>query len=376
MAIDKLKKYEGEAKEIPSLKISNLELGFFSEGKNAYIKSFDETAKKSFSVSKKGVDFHFDEPIFVTKVRAQCPPGTIDPELKFQIFGIEKNHTEDLNPESSTDQSKMTSWQINRFATGFKISSGKTSFFHDEEQIEKLVVQVLDPNDLAEVSERVKAIESFENRKQNAFGMEIAELEKRESDLIEKIAEFNSTQAAEKNVRAEEVKKHSNDLKSLKTEIESLKSEQETLNKQTKAQQESLEKLKIQFTEHEEKLKHSKNEEERVQAELSRISDRIKDRELELEKKSKEVSELTSKLRALNSDVSLFADDMAGFARQGDLQIRKYMWIVIAVLIIATGLSAISVYSTYEIFVTFVGAPALGVANLIAIKAFLLILVA
>lgn len=369
MSLEKLKSYENESKQIPVIKQKNIELGFFSQSRNAYIDIFAEGCNQRFDLDQDGLAYEFSKPVLVTNLKTESA-SEYGIKIKYEAVLLGEDEFRQLTKVTESDDSPLSSCEVNEFVTAIRISSNKDGFIFLSERVRKVQVEILSPTDWTKIPKIVETYLSLKKRFGAELALQISDLEKRELELSGRIETHTNEIATQKSQMENERAAHTTKLSELKATIEEHEAQQETIEEAIQKAEELKSALALEFNALDEKTKKTEERAAELKSHLETIEQKVSDRENELQLKSQEVAKLNSELQRLHGDVSLFADDMAGFARQGDAQNRKYLLLLGAIIFLAFALSWNSIRSTAELFATYIAAPQLGVGSLIGLKVF------
>lgn len=373
MDVENLKAVIKEGADLPTTIQQQIELGFFSERQDSIIDLAAEGSNPKHSLTEDGETYFFDQPIFINSIKTESS-GKESIQIKYETMAINGDSFVEESEVVESDDSPVSTCRVNKFVKAFKISSNSKALFFRNQKVKRVLVGVISPLDLVELAKKVDTLKGLKDDFQAGMKSQLEMFEAKASDLANKVsvhnaavATFNEKQVAE---RAAQQQVLATINETIKSQEEKLKTTSATLTQQEAALASSTAALKDLG----ETLAKKTVELENVEDKTHDLTKKIDERESEYALKTQQVTKLTDDLKKLNSDISLFADDMTGFTKQGDKQIRNYMYILGAVLIIAAALVFVSIHSAYQVFDTFVAKPEIGVINLIGIKVFLLVL--
>lgn len=363
-----------EAKSLPVVKSGNIELGFFSKGKNAFIDIANESAAESFKLDQEGLSYEFSDPVFIRTVTVEGA----------QEEGIDINYAVqkltglilDTIPadQINTDEDGFSICHINGFVRKFKISSNRQGFFSTSEKVKKIKIDFFTLNDLEALPSLVQRYEHCCNEIDGELQSSMDSVKQREADLTKK-AQDHKAQVEKSKSDLEAIKaQHQVDLQTLQAEIKTTEQTFAETDKKLKKTQSEKSNAEAELKDAQETLEKTETSIKSLKEEGQSLKNTLDERSAEISLKSQQVAQLNDQLQQLQNDVSLFADDAAGFARQAESQNKKYLILLVVCLVIGAVLAIVSIISTKAIFDAYVGTPTLGVWSLIAIKTFLFVL--
>lgn len=157
-----------------------------------------------------------------------------------------------------------------------------------------------------------------------------------------------------------------------------IKTREDAITQKEQASQQKLTELNAQIKESEATLKEKETDIKKKSTEVEKLTqsitnlttkkDQVSKDFLDLETKASEkkqelqvtiesISTQKIKLQELNKDVSLFADDIKGFAHQGTSQIKRNMWaFLIPAIVVAAVVGAWSIWFSERVYADFIAA--------------------
>lgn len=372
MAHDTLERHLAQGQQLSALKNKIVELGFFSKGRERFIEAMADGASDSFRLNDDGLTYSFSEPVFVNTITVESANDQ-DIKIKYEVQGISTADWTSIAETGVSESDGHSVCKVNAFIKSFKVASGSSGFFSPTEKVKKIKIDIFSTEDLLELPGMVAQYKNLKRDFDNEFKKQVDTLKTKEEKHQQDVQAFNERVALRKASLQEEQEKHNAVIESLKTETlaaqTSLKSIEEDIIQKTN-EQTNLDLAIKSANESRDKIEVGVKD---LQSRSQDLTNVINEKTEEVKIKSQQTAQLNDKLQQLQNDVSLFADDAAGFAKQAQSQNTRYLWLLAGVIVFSFALAAVSVFSTIQVFEAFKTNPQLGVWNLIGIKAFLLV---
>nr|BFD62332.1 hypothetical protein BdHM001_10130 [Bdellovibrio sp. HM001] len=372
MPQDLVKNYDADLAKLPIVQAQGIQLGFFSKRKKHFIDLLGDNSNPEFKLDANGLYYEFDEPMFVTAITvgAAQEDGI---RLKYEVKDFATREFKRISDNFIEEHDDLSRCTINQFITGFKVSANRIGFFSSSEKVSKIQVDLVSTKDLLDLPDIYDQYLILQGKLTSDTKKAVAAVETQRLELESKITAHNDDVTKSKLALKREKTAHENEISLVKEKFAAQEDELKALNASVSKREidkKNLEEGNRALTEAKASLESQLRD---LQANSQNLSALIDERESNLTLKSHQISQLNDRLQELHNDVSLFADDVAGFAAQTQSQNTKYLWILGCCLLVSAGLAYISIQSTIEVFNTFKAMPQLGVLNLLGIKAFLLI---
>ena len=360
-----------------------IDVKFFSSRPSKFAKLAVRPPKDdqpSIKVGEEGFVFELRLPAFIRTIEfAAESTATKPPSLKVELLPITEDPAKIVRTYPHPETPNVLVAEVNAIVRGFRVApegwfsvlrSHKLSritpigySLDDLENFEDAIFKYLDAQTRfpSEVERETNAIES--QRTQLAF--QRSELE---AKAIEQAAQLKNEAQAAATSRDQEDKAHSKRLTEIEAAVQKKAFDYKELDAAIAKQKDESTQLGTRISQLEqtqESLSKALDEKQKKERDLDQ---RILEKNAALENKTQQEARLRDRLKELTNDVSLFAEDMQGIARQGGDQIKTYLWIVGACLIIGGILAIYSAYSTLQVFEIFVAKPELKVKDLILVK--------
>lgn len=361
------KKYD----ELPIIKFDDFSLGFFADDKKTYLSTFNEHAKKEFKIKSEKIEYKLPTVTFVSAIQVKA----IEPNTKLIIEYIQYGSNESTEVQIEA-KNNLYHIDINKFITKFSLKSETPGFFKNHSLLIDIKVQFVSEDSIKEIPELVKkycdVLDEIENNyqsehdkiiKENAvIQTEKSQLEKNKADtklLIEKLLSNKD----------KEIQTKEDELEKIQVEHDKADEKLSEIQKQLKAVEEEVLKKGAETKKLEQDIK-----ELMLKLESSRSQKQQLDHEIDT--KNKMISDYNQQIQELHKDKSYIAHNLIDFAKKCQEQFIGYTILIAVLILFAAWLSHVSIESTRIIYNTFVSNSSLGVQNLIAIKAFLIIFMA
>ncbi|HCM41197.1 MAG: hypothetical protein A2X97_08660 [Bdellovibrionales bacterium GWA1_52_35] len=378
-----------------ALQFKELHVEFFSSRPPKFAQLASRSPRQdsnAFRVNDEGFLFELKFPAFIRRVEFVAEASsTKPPSLKVELLPITDNPASAVKTEPDSEKPNVLVAEINAIVRGFKVAPD--GFFSKlrTHKLTHVLVYGYSLTDLENLEDAIywyiDAKARFNSTIESGFqSLELAKaaLSKQESDwkasvegTKKELAEKATEQAKQLKAESEEVAKtliankkiHDDQIAKIQTEIKAKEIEIRAFTEQLQKLSEERVRLvsgNAELTTQKERLSKFVDEQQKQDRDLEQ---RIAEKSAALSHMTKEAAVLSERLREMNNDVSMFADDMKGVVQQGDQQISKYLKIIWACLLIGAGLAIFSVCSTINVFDTFVAKPELTVKGLLFVKA-------
>lgn len=350
----------------------SLELGFFSKKKKIYVGNFTEASPDVLKLSDDtGFEYRLDKPIFVDTITIEASK-TRSPKIKYEVQTLNSDGFFRVEPEHvSEDSDGRSVCKVNDFVIALRIRSNRTGFFSSTEVIRKIKIDHLSFEDLANYTDLVSRFEKLEHVFLNKYDEDVSALKAEQAKVVAAGKSERDDLAKMRQELEEDRETQESDLAEMKVEVAELETKKTETEAATSKAKKDLESVRgtLSSAQGEQKALDTKVRDLKIT--LQNLSTSVDEKSAEIKLKTTQAAELNDKLQHLNNDVSLFADDAAGFGRQVDSQNRKYMAILYCILGATAVLTLISIASTWEIYNDYVKDPKLSIWSLISIKSFL-----
>ena len=384
-----------ETAEDKSVEFKDLDVKFFSSRPAKFTKLMarpPRDASQEVRVTDEGFVFSLKSPAFIQRVEFEAEQtSTKPPSMKVELLPITDDPACTVKTSPHPEKSNVLIAEINAIVRGFKVApDGFFSAFRthklnqitvrgysltDLETLEDAIFWYIDAQESfraelktenATLDSRKAELDTERSAWENAITKRKVELANIEAEHEKKLKTEASNAVAE---MAAQKKTHDSEMAALLAAIKQKGSELTTLNDQieeTTDENSQLETRNAALSAQEQQLIKTVDECQKKERDLDQ---RISEKAASLDQMTKRSAQLSERLRELNSDVSMFAEDMKGVTQQGDKQITKYLWIIWSCLVLGALLAAYSVANTIKVFDTFIGNPSLKVGDLLLVKA-------
>lgn len=371
--------FEVLGQELEKLKpISKSEVIFGIKSKNRHLEEITpadlDAANGEVRLNKDGYETIFPKPFYINQLRVLGRKDSNEAPLVIVEYRfIDTDGWVRPGFAQKKDDTAESIFKIERVVTAFRIIDD-SGLFSYASNVRAVLIDGWTMEELKEAEAFAKQGNGLKERLQKYIdseknGLEISKTS--QSAEIKKAIEEIEKSKATLQTQKETVEKNVTDLNSQIQTLESTaKAKNTELASLEKSIQSSIEKRDTLTADLNGKTQ-SLNE---VKNRLDTLNDRCQEKESEIQAKTSAINLLHIELTKLQSDKSLFTDDMIGFAKHGSSQIKIYVFVIILPLIIGgLALSGFGVYNSFELFHTFVEKPEINIWHLLAAKAPLVI---
>jgi hypothetical protein len=387
--LTELDKITAEIEVRSGLQIQEFDGSFFSSRSAKFLDITSPNKKEGLVciVNKDGFEYKLNYPAFITDLEFYGAKPLQRPKLKVEILPISGDPPTNVKTDSRKNVPNCIFADVRMIVRGFKISPDSWGILNKSEKITRVVAKGYTLSDLEsleldlsrnlDLSSRIEieAMSLIDQTKSlvKDKAAHAADAAKSDQNIVDRLATVNSEievrKKADLDSRTAAIAVHEKAMALVSAQLEEKNDELTLLEEQREGKAEQVAHLEAK-----KQAIAAQLEEQKVKLDgdlqIDRdLVQRISEKSGELNLKTEQVTALKDRIRSLNNDVSLFADDMKGFAKQGDRQIKTYLCFVVApCLLIAAILAGYAIYSTTELYANFIAKPDLGVWNLLALK--------
>lgn len=354
---DVLEQVQAVADAAPKVDLHSIELAFYSTRKKTAlsVKKESDAPAPHVKLTNKGYTHDFQQPMFVEKIEVFCPDSEgHGPKVRVEVKKASDGAVLRLDSSEIDDEKCLAAVPVGLLISGFAIVSARGRFeFNDK--ISGVKVTGLLPEDFEAIESAAIKFEELRGEVTSLLETEKGRLQRELKDLSSAKTAHEKALQADKTALDNERAEHLKQVEKLKADAKTAQDGLEVAEKKLAAKNVDL----ASVTEKVSGLEETKAQRESLINELNSKHDglvnRIRERDAEIDLKSQKVAKLNEDLLQLNSDKSLFTDDMIGFTRQGAEQVKAYLWVLVPALLVGGALAGLSVYGAIDLFKTFVG---------------------
>jgi hypothetical protein len=360
----------------------NLNATFFSNRSSKFLDLTSDTPAETplvVKVGPQGYEYILKSPALIETIELTGEGSAKRPSIKVDALSIDgKTVSVRTRPDAARDNVLVA--DVNEIVRGLKISAEGWGVLSKTHKITAVSVRGHSLQDIKGIEESLykffDALEKF-NKTSSGTLDEIRDAEDKlaaakkafQGELTTGRDKQSLEAAAHKVLLEEDEKNHQTKLSAIEAEVQKAGEILEKQTGETKSLRSEIEQQRAEVQHLGDKFLMIQSETEQAQKKHDDLLQRTSEKDSELKLKTDQATALNDKLQRLNSDVSLFADNMIGFTRQGASQIRTYMfWIVAPCLVITAVLTVFIMIGAWKLVDTFTNHPGIKVTDLILLR--------